>query len=202
MAQSLEGPEFDEEEEEEILPDSGCHCAVCLTEIKLTEEVFLLKVVHPFLIDGALQYFDVVDERGNYKYPPCFFDFSCWEEEEEEICIIQEDVPPIGDHSGIILCDICESDICQGEAMGLVQFGEIRLSERSPNCATTSSFVGMADPQHLCIACLVHLEENQSDPLWEGELDPVPNFEVCVEGIHERCWRGGNCACPKRICAS
>jgi len=189
-------------EDEEELATSGCTCAVCLNDIKLTEEVFLLRVVHPFIVDNQLQYFDIIDDNGQYKHPPAFFDFGCWEEEEEEIHVVQEDVPPIPDPDGIILCDVCGSDICQGEAMGLVQFGEIRLSERSPNNMLTSSFMGMSDPQHLCIACLVHLEDNQREPLWEGEIDPIPNHNVCIEGIHERCWRSGNCACPKRICAS
>lgn len=201
MAQNLEGAEFDDDEEE-LLPSSGCACTICLSDIKLTEEVFLLRIVHPFIIDNQLQYFDVVDELGRYKYPPAFFDFGCWEEEEEEIQTIQEDVPPVLDRDGIILCDICESDICQGEAMGVIQFGEIRESERSPNNVASASFMAMAEPQHLCIACIMHLEDNQQDRIWQDEVEPVPHHEVCVEGIFERCWRGGICACPKRICAS
>ena len=104
-------------------------------------------------------------------------------------------------HEGIILCDICESDICQGEAMGLVQFGEIRLSDRQPSNQLSTAFVGLADAQHLCIACLTHLEDDQREPIWPDEIEPVPNFDVCVEGIFERCWRGTGCACPKRVCA-
>ena len=188
-----------EDEGEELAP-SGCSCAVCMNDIKLTDEVFLLRVVHPFIVNNQLQYYDIIENNGQYKYPPIFFDFGCWEEEEEEVHGIQEDVPPVPDPSGVILCDICESDICQGEAMGLVQFGEIRLSERSPNNTMTSSFVGMSDPKHICIACLVYLEDNQSEPLWTDDIDPVPDHDVCIEGIHERCWRNGNCACPKRIC--
>lgn len=196
-----EALDYDEEEELK-LASSGCACGLCMNDIKITEEVFLLRIVHPFLVDGSLQYFDLVDDLGRYRYPPVFFDFGCWEEEEEEIQTIQEDVPPAQADDGIILCDICESDICQGEAMGLVQFGEIRWSERSPNNTLSSSFIDMAEPQHLCIACLTHLEDNQQDRIWQDEIDPVPNHEVCVEGIFERCWRGGTCACPKRICAS
>jgi len=181
---------------------SGCGCAICANDIKLTDEVFLLRIVHPFIVDGTLTYYDIVEANGDYKYPPAFFDFECWEDEEEEIRTIQEDVPPVQHYNGIILCDICESDICQGEAMGLAQFGEIRLSERSPNNILSASFVGMAEPQHLCIACLTHMEENQQDPIWPGEIEPVPNHEVCVEGLFERCWREGQCYCPKRICES
>jgi hypothetical protein len=195
-----EEDEADEEESE--LMSSGCPCTLCSNDIKLTDEVFLLRIVHPFVLDGALTYYDILDEKGRYKYPPVFFDFSCWEEEEEEIHTIQEDVPPLGSEDGIILCDICESDICQGEAMGVVQFGEIRLSERSPNNCLSASFVGMADSQHICIACIAHLEDNQRERIWEEEIEPIPNYEVCTEGLFERCWRGGLCACPKRICAS
>lgn len=179
---------------------SGCVCVLCTSDIKLTDEVFLLRVVHPFIVDGKLTYYDIINHDGNYKYPPVLFDFSCWEDEEEEVKLIQEDLPPIQDEGGVILCDICESDICQGEAMGLVQLGEIRLSDRAPNNNLSASFVEIQDAQHLCIACLAHLEENQRDRLWPDEIEPVPNHEVCVEGLFERCWRNGLCACPKRIC--
>ncbi len=161
-----------------------------------------MRIVHPFVLEGKLEYLDIIDDNGRYKYPPVFFDFECWEEEEEEIQTVQEDVPPMVAHEGIILCDICESDVCQGEAMGLVEFGEIRLTGRQPNNSLSASFVVMAKPQHLCIACITHLEDNQREPFWAGEIEPVPNLEVCVEGIFERCWRDGACACPKRICVS
>ena len=114
-----------DDNEDELLP-SGCTCCLCTNDIKLTDEVFLVRIVHPFIIETKLEYFDIVDDQGRYKYSPVFFDFECWEEESEEVQTIQEDVPPIEAMDGIILCDICESDICQGEAMGLVQFGEIR----------------------------------------------------------------------------
>lgn len=193
---------MDEEEDSSKLMSAGCGCAICSNDIKLTDEIFLVRIVHPFLIEGKLEYYDIIDNDGRYKYPPVFFDFECWEDEEENIQTIQEDVPPVADPSGFILCDICESDICQGEAMGLVQFGEIRLSERSPNNQLSSSFMGMSNPQHICIACIAHLEDNQQDRIWDNEIEPVPDHEVCVEGLFERCWREGNCACPKRICAS
>lgn len=200
MDESLIDEEEDEDESE--LMSSGHDCTVCDNDIKLTDEVFLLRIVHPFIVEKELIYYDIVKDDGNYKYPPVFFDFDCWEDEEEEVRTIQEDVPPVPHDSGVILCDFCESDICQGEAMGLSQFGEIRLSERSPNNLLSASFVGMGDPQHICIACISHLEENQQRPLWAEEIEPVPNHEVCVEGLFERCWREGHCACPKRICES
>jgi hypothetical protein len=189
------------DEEDELLP-SGCTCCLCTNDIKLTDEVFLVRIVHPFIIEEKLEYFDIVDSQGQYKYAPVFFDFECWEEESEEVQTIQEDTPPIEALEGIILCDICESDICQGEAMGLVQFGEIRLTGRQPNNSISSSFVGMADPTHLCIACITHLEDNQHVPFWSNSIEPAPDLDVCTEGVFERCWRGGTCACPKRICAS
>ncbi len=203
MVETLDEDETDEEEEDEgLLPPSGSVCAICQDEIKLTEEVFLMRVVHPFIVDGQLSYFDAVDENDNYMYQPVFFEFECWEREEEDVQQIQQDVPPVPSDAGIILCDICESDICPGEAMGLIQFGEIRRSKRMPNNQQSVSFEGMADPQHVCIACLSHLEDNQEKRIWENEIEPVPGLEVCVEGLHERCWRGNECHCPKRITAS
>lgn len=192
----------DEDEVEEELLQSGHDCSLCSNHISLTDEVFLLRVVHPFVVDNNLNYFDIIDDLGFYKYPPAFFDFECWEDEQEEVQKIQEDVPPVRDPAGIILCDICESDICQGESMGLLEVGEIRLSERQPNGRASASFLTMGEPVHLCIACLAHLEDNQREPIWSDEIDPIPNHDVCIEGLFERCWRGNGCACPKRLCSS
>ncbi len=192
----------DDDEVEEELQQSGHDCSLCSNHVKLEDEVFLLRVVHPFIVSGNLTYFDIIDDHGFYKYPPAFFDFDCWEDEQEVVEKIQEDVPPVRDPVGIILCDICESDICQGESMGLLELGEIRLSERQPSGCASTTFTVIGDPMHLCIACLTHLEDNQREPIWSDDIDPVPNHEVCIEGLFERCWRGTGCACPKRICSS
>lgn len=191
-----------DDDDDDARLDSGCTCASCKEDIKLTDEVFLVSIVLPIMSNGVLTCFDVIDERNTYKYPPIFFCFECWESELEDVRTVQEDVPPMVAHDGVIRCDVCNSDVCSGESVGLIQFGEIRLTGRRPNNTLSASFQVLAEPEHFCIACLTHLEDNQREPFWHGEIEPVPDLEVCVEGIFERCWRGGNCICPKRICES
>lgn len=187
---------YESEDDELLLPPAGKQCKECGNDIRLTDEVFLFKVVQAYYTQGKLQYADVLNGDGDYKHEPLFFDFSCWEEQEEELATIQEDVPPVHDHSGLLLCDICRSDIREGEALGLLYFGEIQVSERMPNNETTPVFVPMGDAKHICLACIYHLDNNKDEPYWPEDIEPVPGVDVCVEGIFERCWRYGNCACP------
>lgn len=191
---------YDEDEDDEEGEPAGCLCVSCESELRIDEEVFLLRVVRASFDGTKLEYFDLIDDEGHYAYEPAFFNFGCWEEEHEQVQDIQEDVPPVQHDAGVILCDICESDILQGETMGLLEIGEVRVAERSPNNQRTAHFVPIGSAEHLCIACLKHLEDNRTDPIWQNEFEPAPDIEVCSEGILARCWRAGKCDCPKRIC--
>lgn len=199
MDSSLTGlPEFEEdiEEEEESLEEpTDCYCAQCTNELEMVEEVFLLRIVQPYIIDGKLQHNDVLTQSGEYKYAPAFFCFDCLEEVLEELREVQEDAPPTADKQGILLCDICESDILPGELVGLTQFGELHWSERAPNGQYSPTFVDMDDEKHICICCLHLMEGERAEPLWPDGIEPVPEFTACEEGLFARCWRYGNCGC-------
>jgi len=191
----FEEEEDTEEEEDESLEPTGCYCGQCSNELEMVEEVFLLRVVQPYMVDGKLQHNDVLTHEGEFKYEPSFFCFDCCEEVLEELREMQEDSPPISDPHGILLCDICESDILQGELVGLAQFGEIHWSERAPNGRYSPVFVDMNDEKHICISCLHFMEGERDKPLWPAGVEPVPGFEACEDGLFTRCWRYGNCQC-------
>jgi hypothetical protein len=161
----------------------------------MVEEVFLLRIVQPFVDGGHVLHKDVLKHNGDFKYTPSFYCFDCWEEIIEEQREAQEDAPPIPDAAGIILCDICESDVLPGELVGLAQFGEIHWSDRAPNGRHSPVFVDMGDDKHICLGCLHLMEGERTEPLWPNGIEPIPDFEVCEEGLFARCWRYGNCTC-------
>lgn len=163
-------------------------CQECTEHLHLTQEIFEVRVVQAQLVDGSLQYHDVLDDSGDYAHTPRHFCFDCWENLEEDIASRCEDMPPIQDAFGLIECDLCKSDIREWEVLALVRFGEIHFSKRSPN-GTTYTFENMGKDKHICLACVYNDEER----LWEEEIEAIPQVSVCSEGIHSRCWRRNCC---------
>lgn len=194
MEQAIEDYEDASDEEADVLPEepTGCCCVHCTDEIGMVEEIFLLRIVFPFLTNGELQHVDATRRDGGYAYEPAFWCFDCWEATQEELAEQQEDCPPMQNSTGIILCDICQSDVLPGEAVGLLSFGEIHWSERSPNHTRSPVFVDMdnGEPKHICIGCLYHLEENRDHPLWPEGIEPAPGHAApTVDDLFGRTWR-------------
>jgi len=186
--------EDDSEDTEELILEepTGCFCVQCIEEIGMVAEVFLLRIVRPVIVGAEVQHLDVLAADGNCRYEPAFYCFDCWESAEEELVEMHEDLPPLEHPNGIILCDICRSDVLPNELVGLLHFGEIHWSERAPDCRHSPVFVNMDndDPKHICIGCLYHLDENRDNPLWPEGIEPVAGFDVqTVDDIFERKWR-------------
>jgi len=192
-----EDGEDGENEETQNEEESGCFCSQCEDELMMTDEIFLLRIVEAQVGHNELLMQDLLDPEGDYAYSPAFFCFDCWEELQERLQEQLEDAPPLVDQNGSIECDICRSDILLGETLAVIHFGELHWSERAPSGFYTPKFVEMQKDVHICIGCLHHMEEERSEPLWEGGVSPMPNLEVCVDGLHSRCWRYGNCTCLK-----
>lgn len=196
MEQAVEDYEddaVDGDDEDVILEEpTGCYCVQCTDEIDMVAEVFLLRLVRAFLNGGRLQHVDILNSEGGYAHDPAFFCFDCWEAAEEELTEQLEDVPPLQHASGFILCDICQSDVLQGETVGLLSFGEIHWSERAPNNEHSPVFVDMdnGEPKHICIGCLYHLEENRDHPLWPEGVEPAPGVTApTIDDLFGRTWR-------------
>lgn len=169
------------------------NCASCGEALSYTEEVFLLSVVQAQLIDGRIEYYDVLDDSGDFAYIPYFFEFVCWESIEEDLKDRAKDVPPIVDNQSLLECAACESDIRAWETLGLVSFGELHSSRRTPDGPSTI-FTEMGDKRHVCISCLYTI--NDVGQFWEnGMSEGYPGYKACEEGIHARCWRMETCSC-------
>lgn len=186
----MEYDDDDKYELEHLLTKTEIQCASCQNGIHLTEEVFLVRLVQAQAAREGLEHYDVLDDYGNYQYEPHFFEFSCWEELQEELRDMHEDIPSVEDQLAIIECDICGSGVRAWEVVGIIQFGELHCSPRSPN-GPSINFQPMGRCQHMCIGCLYHMDKDGE--YWNSELEPVPGQKVCINGIYERCWRKENC---------
>jgi hypothetical protein len=194
MEQAVDDYEDDLEDEEAVVLEepTGCQCVQCTDEIEMVAEVFLLRIVQPYFVDGQLQHIDVAGPDGGYAYDPAFYCFDCWEEVQEQLTEQMEDAPPLQHPAGLLLCDICQSDVLQGEIVGMVSFGEIHWSERAPNHERSPVFVDMdnGEPKHICIGCLYHLEENRDHPLWVNGVEPMPGVTApTLDDLFGRTWR-------------
>lgn len=188
-------PDEADEEEDYGTGEPVAMCVKCEDGISLTEEVFLLTIAQPFMnySDGIATL--VLIERDQSGVPfeePAFYDFACWENVKEEAQEACEDTPPVQSDNGLLCCDICESDILEGETMAIETFGEIQWSERCPNNLPTHAFVPMSDGKHICIACLAAIDTDHIRPNLLSYLSMaagMPCQEICLSGIHSRCWR-------------
>lgn len=161
-------------------------CDKCGSSIQYTDEIYMLQVVQPYIQSGQLLFAPVQAEDGDFLYEPCFLEFMCWEEVEEDMREKMEDHPPILDDFAILDCAICESGIRQWEYSGLAVYGELHCSKRSPDGNPTSIFDSQdPSPVVFCIACLKKIDE--SIELW----DDVDQNGECSEGTFIRCWRYG-----------
>jgi hypothetical protein len=196
--------EEEEEEEEPELPNDWTRteerCVSCNDHLHFTEEAVLLKVMYPSIEAGeeALKDF-VVDEGenvGDYYYTPLFFEFACWEELAESLRLMVEDAPPVRHRTELLRCDFCDCSICEDEIMGTAYVGEFHVSNRLPNGEVTTKFDTSANPYHVCIGCLVLLNDQELE-LWDDELNQGGECQECT---HIRCWRyEATCSCPCHV---
>jgi len=169
-----------------LINKSEHSCDKCGDSIQYTDEIYMLQVVQPYIQNGELLFGPVQADDGDFLYEPCFLEFSCWEELEEEMRDELENQPPILDDYSILDCAICDSGIRQWEFSGLAVFGEMHCSRRTPEGAPTSTFSAQdPSPTVFCISCLKKIDDKIE--LW-GEVEQ--NGE-CSEGTFIRCWRYG-----------
>lgn len=186
----------DEEWEADVIIWESAHvCAHCGEDIHVTDEIFLLQVVYAgYDEQGNFNHFILQNSEGDYIHEPQFFHLGCWEDLWEDFELLIEDMPPLMDpepHLQIAECYGCKSSVRAYETAGLLSFGELRRSRRSPDGDSTIYF----DPcnnnnksELICIACLFRLNDELFE-MW----DDLGHNGVCEEGLHERCWRNGTC---------
>jgi hypothetical protein len=189
-------PEEDEDEEDDEDLIAVLDCIKCGESIHLTEEIFIFKLVRPYMDRATGQVvFQDCDRHGELLEEAAVHCFTCWEETNEEAEVACRDVPPVTHPDGLCTCDNCGSDILEGETMGVATYGEIHWSDRQPDGVSTPAFEPLADSKHICIVCLNNLDLEYIRPDFAAHVDvreQSPNL-ACSLGLPERCWRHGTC---------
>lgn len=184
--------ELDEEDEEELYDDLpvACFCSKCEGEIRVTEEMFVITFVRPYMGELGVELIEVYPD-GRRIEDAALFCFSCWEETKEDAQEACEDVPPMEEHGGLASCDICKSDILQGETMAVETMGEMHWSQRCPSGDPTIIFEPPDVGLHICIACVDNMDFEHIRPGFTDRIEVMDSedFNTCHQGLQRRCWR-------------
>jgi hypothetical protein len=169
------------------LYDSGRVCSDCEEAIYNSDGVVLVQVVLPQVVEGRVVLQDFEEPvTGGYAYEPFLFHEQCWgsnydvllEYLEEECC---EAVPTPHSFS---TCAACGSGLLPGEPTGLLSYGTLSVSPRTPNFEPSVVFTRGQRHQLLCLSCLRTVNEEVIE-MWTT-LSYAGECALCT---YERRWR-------------
>lgn len=177
--------DVEEEEEENGWCKSTLVCPCCQEPIMYTDEIFLLEVTESAQDGGQIVTQSVLDDEGDYRYPPSVVHLECWEEMLEQIREGTEDAPPVACENGILFCWQCESTIGSFEPYVSLTFGEVHVSHREPNGQFTEHLERLKRADAVCLSCMVHVVEDYLDD-WEDLFENLPLHDEEDEEENER----------------
>lgn len=186
--------EEDYEDDEDLLLEDMpgvCFCSKCEGEIRLTEEIFIVRFARPYLDDKGMLVTQEYTPEGRDIEEPHVYCFGCWEDIREDAQIATEDEPPYEVKEAITECYICKSSICAGETMALEVYGEFHTSKRRPNNQPSVVFETNAEPNHVCLDCVTQMDFDHIRPNFIDSIEVVDHdgFNTCEPGIRRRCWQ-------------
>lgn len=152
-------------------------CDFCEEHFTYTDEIFVLEVSESVAENGEV-FTDILrdEDDGDYRFRPYLMHFACWEETLETIREAVADMLPVPADEVVQLCSCCESEIAPNEAFVATQFGEIHISERSPNRLPTSTIARLGKMHPVCLLCLAHVIDSHFDE-WEDLVELTPDLE-------------------------
>jgi len=168
-------------------------CADCGGAVVYMDEVFLLQIVRSKRGQEGVLHYEVIDEHdpdGCFRFEPYYFCIQCWEKNYGEIHSDMEDELPVNDYDSKFECVCCGSGIREFELAGLATLGEFHISERAPNGMHDASFLGISNPDLICLYCMSLLNDGCID-MWPD----LTEYGECVDCIQARCWRASECEC-------
>lgn len=193
--------EIDAEDDDPADPTT-LMCTECDRTILFLDEVMLLELVVPVPNpdDGTITFQPLVDENGEYTHSPAFFDLDCWDGVEHSLKHDIRHAEIVHHVKGIVVCDICSSDILPWETMARARWGEIHASNRSPNGEDSQVFstCNCDTEVHICVACTARLPQHVDGGqhhMWGQLIPPFMDGYACQGGIRSRCWRQPTCLC-------
>ncbi len=179
------------EEEDELQPTEQV-CGQCEDDLIFEEDVIIVEVMSPRIVDGRVELIPVMDELGNFAYDVYFLHYKCWEEILEEWKEEIADTPPVVDQDQLLQCCCCAGSIREYETVMTTTLGELTRSKRSPSGGGHGLHLERNEaPDVLCIWCLSMINTH-----WLTFWEEPPTIQgECEECQHLRCWRGFDCEC-------
>lgn len=174
-----------EEDKDEIPPHrhTGRECDCCGEGLLYADEVFVLTIAEAAEENGQVFQDFLRDEDGDYRYQPYMMHLECWEEVLDYIDDATADQPPMEAEDGIMKCSRCTSTIGNFEPFVAATFGEISVSERSPNGLPSATFEALNNVTPVCLACIVHVIDDHFDE-WEELVELLPQ-DYLPQGEHD-----------------
>ncbi len=166
-------------------------CAQCEEDLIEEEDVIVVQVMRPEILNGVPQLVPILDEEGDFQYEHYFLHFKCWEELAEGLKEEVQNTPPVPDELSLLSCECCGSAIREYEPIMGVTLGELIRSKRSPSGDRGFELYASEAPDVFCLTCLGILNESYIT-FWD---DGVTISGECLECQFARCWRGFDCGC-------
>jgi len=155
----------------------------------------LLQIVRPYLFqddasgEWRLHFEKQLGEDGDFAHAPYFFHEDCWLETSESLRDEVEGNPPTRLEGSTIACrcNFCGSDVAEGDYLGIVHYGDFRLSNRQPNLQDALEHTMEGGPQYLCTECLFELNVSVLEGLWDEDAGIMNEDEEEDDG-EKRAW--------------
>ena len=168
--------------------DHICASGDCGETLLLTEDVVLVQIVIPMMVEGALKVEPFLRDPGQYAYAPSFLHESCWQECSEGLheSLREFDAQIVEDGFSVIYCEACGSGIRPQEPTCQLSLGLLEASKRCPNGRNTVVFYA-TETQYLCLSCARTVNEEVLE-LWP---DGISYAGECARCTYDRNWRTG-----------
>lgn len=156
---------------------SGRSCDGCEQDIAYTEEVVVASVMEAMEENGQV-FTDILrdEDDQDYQFAPYVMHVECWEGILSDIEEAVADELPVPAQEVVLVCMCCESEIGPQEPFVGTQFGELRVSRRSPEGVPTPTVEELGRMKPVCLLCIVRVIDDHL-PDWEDLADLAPEFE-------------------------
>lgn len=166
----------DATEASNLIFKSQQECTHCGDTILYTDELFLLELqTAKRFEENPMGCELLVDEEGDFMFPPYLLHLECWESILEEIREKCEDKPPTNSTDPVLICTVCCSMIGHQEVFVLASFGEVHASQRRPTDEVTDQFNRIGAPTCVCLECIVSVID-ECLPDWDDLPDYMPEY--------------------------
>ena len=154
-----------------VLEQEKHPCGGCEDPLPIHGALALVQFVTVTNYAGSFKMDPVLKPDGTYRWLPFWFHRKCWEETQDMIRDEFRDVLPRPARTQCVaVCDTCEADIENGEMIGVIHWGALTLSDRSPDGldALEMAMSQVLAPNTLCVPCMAYASRHLLSGRWPG----------------------------------